>query len=194
MCARPTKQAAEKRVRDQGNGTRAGRRWAAACVAAAFLRNCWQSRRIRSSPFGDLRPTGYCRRFCWHFSAASKVGASTETPVPFPRSPRHTKNQRFPQLSAASLSRCSHLSLLGQSVSEAPHAHHSQVLVKGFTLQERMVFYKLPDRRAYQPLILKNLRRSAEYEVEPRTFVFGLAVRPSRPTSFIELEMSALGA
>jgi hypothetical protein len=57
-----------------------------------------------------------------------------------------------------------------------------------------MVSYMLPDRRAYQPFILKNLRRSAEYEVEPRTFVFGLAVRPSRPTSFIELEMSALGA
>src|SRR6185437_16982245 len=43
-------------------------------VAAAFLRNCWQYRRIRSSPFGDLRPTGYRRRFCCHSSAASKVG------------------------------------------------------------------------------------------------------------------------
>jgi len=42
-------------------------RWAAACVAAAFLRNCWQYRRIRSSPFGDLRPSGYRRRFCFAF-------------------------------------------------------------------------------------------------------------------------------
>src|SRR6185437_3798088 len=53
--------------RDQGNGTGAGRRWGIRVCCGCFLRNYWQYRRIRSSPFGDLRPTAYRRRFCFAF-------------------------------------------------------------------------------------------------------------------------------
>ena len=57
-----------------------------------------------------------------------------------------------------------------------------------------MVFYKLPDRRAYQPLILKNLRRSADLESSRALFcVWGSPSGHLGPQD-IELEMSALGA
>jgi hypothetical protein len=57
-----------------------------------------------------------------------------------------------------------------------------------------MVSYMLPDRRAYQPFILKNLRRSADIESSRAHYLCSGSPSGHLGPQAFELEMSALGA
>ena len=57
-----------------------------------------------------------------------------------------------------------------------------------------MVSYMLPDRRAYQSFILKNLRRSADMKSSRALYLCSGSPSGHLGPQDIELEMSALGA
>jgi hypothetical protein len=57
-----------------------------------------------------------------------------------------------------------------------------------------MVSYMLPDRHAYQPFILKNLRRSADMKSSRALYLCSGSPSGHLGPQAFELEMSALGA